>query len=114
MRYLLSTLIVSSLFFASCKNKNTSTGNADSTSNAVDTVTTTTPAPTPATVVVAEDDELTKGVKDATKDFPGVTATVNDGEITLTGNIMRDKLADLMQSLNTLHPKKINNNLTIN
>ena len=114
MRYLFSTLFIASLLFASCKSKNANTGSADSATAVVDTVTTTTPAPVPATVVVAEDDELTKNLKDATKDFPGVTATVNDGEITLTGNIMRDKLPELMKSLHSLHPKKITNNLTIN
>ena len=51
--------------------------------------------------------------KDAVKDFPGVTANVNNGEVTLTGNITRDKLPKLMQSVNAMHPKKVNNNLTI-
>ena len=72
-----------------------------------------TPAAAPAPVTIAADDELTKGVKDATKDFPGVTAAVKDGEVTLTGDITRDKLQTLMMSLNSLHPKKINNQLTI-
>ena len=52
-------------------------------------------------------------LKDATKDFPGVTATVNNGEVTLTGEIERDKLPRLMQSVQALNPKKVNNNLTI-
>lgn len=64
-------------------------------------------------VTVSGDEELRKGVTDATKDFPGVTATVNNGEITLTGTIQRDRLPTLMQSLNSLQPKRINNNLTI-
>ncbi|MEJ7678417.1 MAG: hypothetical protein WKG06_11270 [Segetibacter sp.] len=67
----------------------------------------TAPAPvTPAPVEVASDDALTTGVKDATKDYPGVKADVNNGEITLTGEIKRSKLADLMMSLNSLKPKK--------
>lgn len=66
-----------------------------------------------APVEIATDDQLTNGVKDATKDFPGVTATVNNGEVTLTGNIKRDRLPTLMQSIQALHPKKVNNNLTI-
>lgn len=79
------------------------------------TTTTTTPETTTSTepVTISSDDALKKGVTDATKDFPGVTATVNNGEITLTGTIKRDRLPTLMQSLNTLQPKKINNNLTI-
>jgi osmotically-inducible protein OsmY len=56
---------------------------------------------------------LSSGVRDATKDFPGVNATVNNGEVTLTGNIKRDRLPTLMQSVQSLHPRKVNNNLTV-
>ncbi|MEO6407114.1 MAG: BON domain-containing protein [Ferruginibacter sp.] len=66
-----------------------------------------------APVVVTTDDALTTGVKDAVKDFPTVTAVVNDGIVTLTGEIKRDRLQNLIQSLNTLKPKKIENQLTI-
>lgn len=66
-----------------------------------------------APVEVSTDDALTTGVRDATKDHPTVTATVNDGVITLTGEIKRDQLPKLMQTLNTLNPKKIENQLTI-
>ena len=70
--------------------------------------------PTPAPVEVATDAALTQGVTDATKDHPTVNATVGaDGTVTLTGTITRNKLATLMQSLNTLKPKKIENQLTI-
>lgn len=69
------------------------------------------PAQPPVTVM--PDDSLTTGLQDATKDFPGVTATVNNGEVTLTGTISRARLPQLMQNINNLHPKKINNNLTI-
>ena len=70
-------------------------------------------APPPAPVTVNTDDELNRGVTDATKDHPTVKATVNDGVVTLTGEIKRDQLAKLMMSLNTLKPKKIENKLTI-
>jgi osmotically-inducible protein OsmY len=70
-------------------------------------------APPPAPVQINTDSTLNKGVTDATKDFPTVTATVNNGEITLTGTIQRSDLPKLMQSLNSLQPKKINNQLTI-
>lgn len=66
-----------------------------------------------APVEVSTDNALTTGVKDATKDHPTVTATVNDGVVTLTGEIKRDQLPKLMQTLNTLNPKKIENQLTI-
>lgn len=62
--------------------------------------------------VIAADDPLMMGVTDATKDFPTVTATVNDGVITLNGTIEASKLPMLMQTLNGLSPKKIENNLT--
>ena len=78
---------------------------------------TTVVAPPPAPVVEAPvingDDALKTGITDATKDFPGVTAEVKDSVITLTGDIKRASLQKLMQSLNTLHPKKIVNKLTI-
>ena len=63
--------------------------------------------------VVAPDSALTQGVTDATKDFPGVTAAVANGEVTLTGTIKRADLPKLMQSLQSLNPSKINNQLTI-
>jgi len=79
----------------------------------VDNCTVTAPAPAPAPVVVAEDDLLTRGVADALKDYPGVKAAVKDGVVTLTGEIKRSNLTKLMQTLHTLKPKKIDNQLTI-
>ena len=81
----------------------------------VDNASVTPPPPPPvvAPVVVAADDPLTKGVADATKDFPGVKASVKDGIITLTGDIKRASLQKLMMGLNILKPKKIDNQLTI-
>jgi osmotically-inducible protein OsmY len=76
-------------------------------------ITVTPPSTTTAPVEISPDNALQAGVKDATKDFPGVVATVNNGEITLTGNIERNKLPKLMQNLHALNPKKINNNLTV-
>ncbi|MEO6454094.1 MAG: BON domain-containing protein [Ginsengibacter sp.] len=68
---------------------------------------------TVAPVEVASDDALATGVMDATKDHPGVKASVNDGVVTLTGEIKRDQLSKLMMTLNTLKPKKIDNQLII-
>ena len=64
---------------------------------------------TPAPVVISEDTSLNKGVTDATKDFPTVKASVNDGVITLTGEVEKPQLITLMQSLQSLRPKKIDN-----
>lgn len=79
----------------------------------VDNLTVTPPPPPPLSTVINPDSTLTQGVTDATKDFPTVTATVNNGVITLTGNIKRSDLPKLMQSLSSLKPGKINNQLTI-
>jgi hypothetical protein len=97
-------IICAAVTFSSCKSKEKENTNVQST----DTVTTTTTPPQ-----VSQDEVLTKGVADATKDYPGVTATVNNGEVTLTGTIRRDKLPALMQSIQGLSPRKVNNNLTI-
>lgn len=70
-------------------------------------------ATTSAPVQTSTDDALTTGVKDATKDHPTVQASVNNGVVTLTGEIKRDQLQKLMQTLNTLNPVKIENKLTI-
>jgi hypothetical protein len=51
-------------------------------------------------------------VRDATKDYPTVVATVADGVITLTGEISKASLPKLMMTLNSLKPKKIENKLT--
>lgn len=87
----------------SCKGKDKTT----------ETTTTTTTNNTPATapVVVSPDDALRTGVTDATKDFPGVSASVNNGVITLTGEIEKDKYPTLKQSLDALRPKQVINNL---
>lgn len=72
-------------------------------------------APPPAApVVITADDPLKASVDNTIKAYPGVTATVKDGVITLTGQIKKADLQKLMMALNTLKPKKIENQLTIN
>lgn len=63
-----------------------------------------TPPPPP---VVNPDDVLLTGVKDATKDFPNVTVAVQDSVITVTGTVEQSKVKMLKQSLDALHPKKV-------
>jgi len=79
----------------------------------VNNATVTPPPPPPPPVEIAADDPLTKSVNDAVKDYPGVNASVKDGVVTLTGEIKRSSLQKLMQSLNSLKPKKIDNKLNI-
>lgn len=65
------------------------------------------PEPPAAPVVITADDPLSKGVADATKDFPGVTATVNDGVVSVTGDISKANWKKLKMALDGLHPKKV-------
>jgi len=93
----------------SCKGK-TDKNTTDTVGVALpDTMRATETAPVP----VSSDDSLTTMAKDAVKDYPDVTATVSNGEVTLTGTITREKLPKLMAAVSATHPKKINNNLTI-
>lgn len=64
-------------------------------------------------VNINNDETLRSSVRDAIKDHPGVSADVNDGVITVTGEIKQSDLATLMQKLNALNPKKVENKLTI-
>lgn len=109
-------LLAAGLTATSCKSKEKE-DNTTNSSTTVDTTTSTMPmdSSTAATTAssTASDDSLRSQLKDATKDYPGVTATVDNGEVTLTGTISREKLPKLMQSVQALNPKKVNNNLTI-
>ncbi len=106
---LLGVLVLASVQFTDCKSKKADTDTSTNTTTTIDSVTT----PAPAPVEISADDALKSGLVDATKDFPGVTTSVNDGEVILTGNITRDKLPTLMQAVQSLHPRKVTNNLTI-
>jgi hyperosmotically inducible periplasmic protein len=64
-------------------------------------------APAPAPVEITADDPLTSAVRDATKDFPGVTATVNDGVITVKGELKTADWRKLKIALDGLRPKKV-------
>jgi hypothetical protein len=102
---LLAFILATGVGFTSCKNK---AKDANTTTPTVDTPATNLP------VEVSSDDALRKGVIDATKDYPGVTATVNDGVIILSGSIERDRWTKLLQTLNSLNPKRVNSDqLTI-
>ena len=65
-------------------------------------------APPPAAPVnITPDDPLTAGVRDATKDFPSVNATVNDGVIAVSGELKADDWKKLKMALDGLKPKKV-------
>jgi hyperosmotically inducible periplasmic protein len=65
------------------------------------------PPPPPPVVEVTADDPLTSSVKDATKDFPTVTATVKDGIISLSGELKSDAWKKLKMVLDGLKPRKV-------
>lgn len=73
---------------------------------------TVTPPPPPPPVVSA-DDTLTSGVNAVLAAYKGITAEVKDGVVTLRGDIKRADLTNLMQALNALGAKKIENQLNI-
>lgn len=62
--------------------------------------------PAQAPVVVSNDDPLNTGVRDAVKDFSGVTYTVNNGEVVITGAKPADKVK-IKQRVDALQPRKV-------
>ncbi|MBW6489841.1 MAG: BON domain-containing protein [Lentimicrobium sp.] len=65
--------------------------------------------------VITPDDALTLKINEllTIDKYKGVAVTVLDGEVTLTGTIVRADLMGLIQTISELQPKKINNNLNI-
>ena len=59
------------------------------------------------------DAAINAALADALKDHAKVTAAVQDGVITLTGEIREKELPTLMEKLNALNPVQIVNNLTV-
>ncbi len=106
------TVAVISLQSISCKGKGSAVTTDTTTIAPVPTDNNVTKTPDTA-VIISPDDALKTQIGDATKDYPGVSATIDQGVVTLTGTITRDKLPKLMQAINALHPKKVANNLTI-
>lgn len=113
----MALLVSATLFTVSCKDKEENKSiDANSTTNTGrdvtgDTATTaveSSPTTTSPAATVSEDQ-----LKDAIKDYPNVTATANNGEVTLTGSVKRDELPALMQRVQALNPTKVNNNLNI-
>ena len=70
------------------------------------------PAPPPV-VEEPKVDPLAQGLTDAVKDLPSVHGELKDSVILLTGEIQKKELPKLMKMLHSLHPKKIENKLTV-
>lgn len=102
----LATLIVAG---PSCKSKNKTPETMPTTVPPTEQA----PAPT-APVQISADDELRKGVTDATKDVKGLTARVDSGVIYLSGTISKADNMRITPTLSSLRPKRIDRqNLTV-
>lgn len=66
-----------------------------------------------APVEINSDSVLSNSVSEVVKTYSGVTATVKDGVVTLTGDIKKAQLPNLIKSVQELKPKKVENKLTI-
>lgn len=115
MQHMKNTMLLMTVAIAlsvyACKGKNQSATDSSDSSTVATIPQDTTPAP--AQVQISADDSLTTKLNDAVKDYPGVTASVSNGEVTLTGDVSRNNLPKVMQAVYSLHPKKVNNKLTI-
>ena len=71
--------------------------------------------PPPPPVTINPDDILKSSVDSSLNaaGITGVTATIANGEVTLTGTIKRSDLRKVMQAANEAKPKKVNNQLTL-
>lgn len=68
---------------------------------------------TAAPVEINTDAVLNTYVNQVVKAYTGVTATVAGGVVTLTGEIKRSQLPNLIKSVQELKPKKVDNKLII-
>lgn len=69
--------------------------------------------PPPAPDFTSLDNLIDSALVDVLKDHKTITATVENGVITLNGEIKKADLPIVMQKLNALNPERIDNNLTI-
>ena len=76
---------------------------------------TTVPPPHPPPVQINPDDVLRSTIQSAfdAKGIKGITATVSNGELNLTGDVKKADLANVMQVANESKPKKVNNQMKI-
>ena len=69
------------------------------------------PDVTPSATVLA-DDKMMEEVKSIIKNHPNINASVSGGIITLTGTIKKESEQKLLDSMQTLNPTNIDNQLT--
>ncbi|MFH7018792.1 BON domain-containing protein [Flavobacterium sp. FlaQc-47] len=66
-----------------------------------------------AAVIISPDTELDKAVHKVVDTYDGVSVTVVGGVVTLSGEIKKSQLPNLIKSVQELKPKKVDNKLTI-
>lgn len=66
-----------------------------------------------AAVIINSDSDLDKSVGKIIKAYDGVSATVVGGVVTLSGEIKGSQLQFLIQSVQELKPKRVDNKLTV-
>ena len=64
-------------------------------------------------VEISSDETLRSSAKDVVKAYDGVEVDVKDGVVTLRGNIKQDQLQSLIQKVQELKPRKVENQLVI-
>jgi len=64
-------------------------------------------------VVISPDDALRTAVTAALTAYSTLSATIQDGVVTLSGEVTRADLPKVMQALSALNPKKIENTATV-
>lgn len=74
---------------------------------------TTVAAPAPVVTTSAVDPAVQQKVKDAVKDFPGVTVDVVNGELTLNGKVSPEQARKIKQSVDALKVGKVNYKYTV-
>ena len=96
----------------SCKNvSETAVKNVKGVKQVVNNITVAPPPPPPVTI--NPNDSLNISVNELLEDYPGVKGSVSNGVVTLTGEIKRSHVTNLMQKLSAVKPKKIVNKLQI-
>lgn len=108
LKFLVILSLAALFFLGACGKKDTANVNKNTN------VSVSTPLPTPAPVSVS-DPQLKTTIENnlKAKNLSGITVDVKDGEVTLTGTVAKDKLADAMMAANEAKPKKINNQLAV-
>ena len=76
-------------------------------------MTTLAPPPAPVETTSAAAPDNVQKINDALKDYPGVTATEKNGELTITGEVSREQARQIKTSVDAMHLGKVNYNYIV-